>query len=60
MAVVDLAQMQEQNGSADIGAALSAKVPGLRSVGVGGGAGASKDLRIRGFASFSVAFGGLA
>jgi hypothetical protein len=47
MAVVDLAQMQEQNASTDIGQALSAKVPGLRSLGVGGGAGASKDLRFR-------------
>src|SRR5205814_8160197 len=38
----------------DVGLALAAKVTGLRSVSVGGGAGAARDLRIRGTASFSL------
>lgn len=54
MAVVDVSQLQDQMAITDIGQALSAKVPGLRSLSVGGGAGAAKDLRIRGFASFSL------
>ena len=40
--------------SGDIGSSLAAKVSGLRSTSVGGGAGAAKDLRIRGIASFSL------
>src|SRR5262245_45374129 len=54
LAVVDVAQLQDQLAVTDIGQALSAKVPGLRSLSVGGGAGGAKDLRIRGFASFSL------
>jgi len=54
MAVVDVAQLQDQLAVTDIGQALSGKVPGLRSLSVGGGAGGAKDLRIRGFASFSL------
>src|SRR5262245_2029381 len=54
MAVVDVSQLQDQLAVTDIGQALSAKVPGLRSLSVGGGAGGAKDLRIRGFASLSL------
>jgi len=54
MGVVDMTQVQEQIAVTDIGQALSAKVTGLRSVSVGGGAGAARDLRIRGTASFSL------
>jgi len=54
LGVVDMTQMQEQLPITDIGQALSAKVPGLRSVSGGGGAGGAKDLRIRGVASFSL------
>jgi TonB-dependent SusC/RagA subfamily outer membrane receptor len=54
MGVVDMTQVQEQVAVTDIGQALSAKVTGLRSVSVGGGAGAARDLRIRGTASFSL------
>jgi len=54
MGVVDMTQVQEQVAVTDIGQALAAKVPGLRSVSVGGGAGAARDLRIRGTASFSL------
>ena len=51
---VDMAAVQEQLPAVDIGQALSAKIPGVRSVAVGGGAGAARDLRIRGTASFSL------
>src|SRR3954469_16960894 len=54
MGVVDMVQLQEQMPVTDIGSALASKVAGLRSVSVGGGAGAAKDLRIRGIASFSL------
>jgi TonB-dependent SusC/RagA subfamily outer membrane receptor len=52
--VVDMTQVQEQMPVGDIGQALAAKVPGLRSVGVGGGAGAARDIRIRGYASLTL------
>jgi TonB-dependent SusC/RagA subfamily outer membrane receptor len=51
---VDMAELQERVPITDIGQALAAKVPGLRSTAVGGGAGAAKDLRIRGVSSFSL------
>lgn len=54
MGVVDMTQVQEQVAVTDIGQALASKVTGLRSVSVGGGAGAARDLRIRGTASFSL------
>jgi len=54
MGVVDMQQVQDQVAVTDIGQALAAKVTGLRSVSVGGGAGAARDLRIRGTASFSL------
>ncbi|HEY7235260.1 MAG TPA: TonB-dependent receptor [Gemmatimonadaceae bacterium] len=54
MGVVDMTQVQEQMAVTDIGQALASKVTGLRSVSVGGGAGAARDLRIRGTASFSL------
>ena len=52
--VVDMTQLQEQLPVADIGQALAAKIPGLRSAGVGGGAGAARDIRIRGYASLTL------
>jgi len=54
MGVVDMQALQEQTAVTDIGQALASKVTGLRSVSVGGGAGAARDLRIRGTASFSL------
>ena len=54
MGVVDMTQVQDQLPGADFGVALAAKIPGVRSVGVGGGAGGARDLRIRGFASFTL------
>jgi TonB-dependent starch-binding outer membrane protein SusC len=51
---VDVADLQERIPITDIGSALAAKVTGLRSTAVGGGAGGAKDLRIRGIASFSL------
>ena len=54
MGVVDMTQVQEQVPVTDLGQALSSKVTGLRSVSVGGGAGAARDLRIRGIASFQL------
>src|SRR6185503_17250005 len=54
MGVVDMTQVQDQLPGADFGVALAAKIPGVRSVGVGGGAGAARDIRIRGFASFTL------
>jgi TonB-dependent starch-binding outer membrane protein SusC len=54
LGVVDMTQMQDQLPITDIGQALTSKVPGVRSVSGGGGAGGAKDLRIRGVASFSL------
>jgi TonB-dependent SusC/RagA subfamily outer membrane receptor len=51
---LDMTQLQEQMPVTDIGQALSAKIPGLRSAGVGGGAGAARDIRIRGYASLTL------
>lgn len=55
LGIVDMTQLRDQLPITDIGSALAAKVPGLRSVSVGGGAGAARDLRIRGMASFQLA-----
>jgi TonB-dependent SusC/RagA subfamily outer membrane receptor len=52
MGTVDFTNRTAPSG--DIGSALAAQVTGLRSQSVGGGAGAAKDLRIRGIASFSL------
>jgi TonB-dependent SusC/RagA subfamily outer membrane receptor len=54
LGTVDFESLREQLPVTDIGSALASKVTGLRSTSVGGGAGASKDLRIRGIASFSL------
>ena len=51
---VDMSEVQERVPITDIGQALAAKVPGLRSVSGGGGVGGAKDLRIRGVSSFSL------
>jgi TonB-dependent starch-binding outer membrane protein SusC len=51
VASVDVARVQEAVPVADIGSVLQARVPGVRSVGTTGGAGAGRDLRIRGMTS---------
>ena len=50
MGVVDFTALRDQVPVGDIGSSLASKVTGLRSQSIGGGAGASKDLRIRGVA----------
>lgn len=52
--IVDVNKVQGLAPVPDIGAVLMAQVPGLRSIDNGGGAGAAKDLRIRGLGSFSL------
>ena len=54
LGIVDMASLQDQLPVSSIGNALAAKVPGLRSVSGGGGAGGAQDLRIRGITSFSL------
>ena len=54
LGVVDMTSLQEQLPVSNIGTALSAKIPGVRSVSGGGGAGGAQDLRIRGITSFSL------
>lgn len=54
IATVSVANVQERVPVTDMGSVLQARVPGLRSVGVVGGVGTSKDLRIRGTSSFSL------
>lgn len=54
IASVDMAAIEEIAPVSSFGAALQARVPGVRSIGTVGGAGASQDLRIRGMTSFSL------
>ena len=54
MGVIDFANSRTQVPSGDLLTSLAAKVTGLRSDAIGGGAGGQKDLRIRGIASFSL------
>jgi TonB-dependent SusC/RagA subfamily outer membrane receptor len=54
IASVSVATVQEKIPVADVGSVLQARIPGLRSIGTVGGVGASRDLRIRGTASFSL------
>ena len=54
MGVVDFTALRDQVPVGDLGSSLASKVTGLRSQSIGGGAGASKDLRIRGVASFGL------
>ena len=51
---IDVSKVQQVSTVPDLGTALMAQIPGLRSIDNGGGAGAAKDLRIRGLASFSL------
>ncbi len=50
------ASMIEDQGSAvaSLGTLLQARLPGVRSIGTSGGAGASRDLRVRGVSSFQL------
>jgi Outer membrane receptor for ferrienterochelin and colicins len=52
--IVNVDNIAETKPVPDLSAALSFQVPGLRAMDGGGGAGAAKDLRIRGMSSFSL------
>lgn len=52
--IVDVDKRAEMTPITDINSALSFQVPGLRAMDGGGGAGAAKDLRIRGMSSFGL------
>jgi len=52
--IVNVDKLAETKPIADLSSALSFQVPGLRALDGGGGAGAAKDLRIRGMSSFSL------
>jgi TonB-linked SusC/RagA family outer membrane protein len=54
IASLDVAMIDELTPVASFGSALAAKVPGVRSIGITGGVGASADLRIRGTSSFNL------
>ena len=54
VSTVSVANIQERVPVADIGSVMQARIPGLRSIGVVGGVGTSKDLRIRGTSSFEL------
>jgi TonB-dependent SusC/RagA subfamily outer membrane receptor len=54
VASVDVSRVQEQVPVADISSVLSSRVAGLRSINPTGGAGAGKDLRIRGTSSLTL------
>ncbi len=51
VSTVSVASVQERIPVMDVGSVLQARLPGVRSVGVIGGVGASRDLRIRGTSS---------
>jgi TonB-dependent starch-binding outer membrane protein SusC len=52
--IVNVDKLAETKPIGDLSSALSFQVPGLRALDGGGGAGAAKDLRIRGMSSFSL------
>ena len=52
--IVNVDKLADQQPVQDLSSALSFQVPGLRAMDGGGGAGAAKDLRVRGMASFSL------
>lgn len=54
IASVDLSQVQENVPVEGFSQALEARIPGVRSVGVVGGVGAGRDLRIRGTSTFEL------
>lgn len=53
-ATLDVADVQEVIPAHSVGQVLQARIPGVRSVGVVGGVGATRDLRIRGTSSFEL------
>jgi TonB-dependent SusC/RagA subfamily outer membrane receptor len=55
VASLDPSVVQESAPVANFTSLLQSRVPGVRSVGITGGIGASNDLRIRGTSSFSLA-----
>jgi hypothetical protein len=52
--IVNVDALAETKPIPDLSSALTFQVPGLRALDGGGGAGAAKDLRIRGMSSFSL------
>jgi TonB-dependent starch-binding outer membrane protein SusC len=54
LGTVDVARVREIVPAQDFGSVLQARIPGVRSIGMGGGPGAAKDLRIRGASSFTL------
>ncbi|HEX8945660.1 MAG TPA: TonB-dependent receptor [Gemmatimonadaceae bacterium] len=52
--IVNVDNLAETKPIPDLSSALTFQVPGLRAMDGGGGAGAAKDLRIRGMSSFSL------
>jgi TonB-dependent SusC/RagA subfamily outer membrane receptor len=54
MATMNMEQVQDKLPIQDFGSALQARIPGVRSVGTVGGVGASRELTIRGTASFEL------
>jgi TonB-dependent SusC/RagA subfamily outer membrane receptor len=52
--IINVDKLAETKPISDLSSALSFQVPGLRALDGGGGAGAAKDLRIRGMSSFSL------
>jgi TonB-dependent starch-binding outer membrane protein SusC len=54
LASVDMSKITEAQPITDFGQALEGRIPGLRSIGVVGGVGATRELRIRGTDSFSL------
>lgn len=54
ISIVNVDNIAETKPVPDLSSALTFQVPGLRALDGGGGAGAAKDLRIRGMSSFSL------
>ena len=54
IASVDVDRAQELNPVESVGAVLEGRIAGVRSLGVVGGVGAARDLRIRGVSSFEL------
>ena len=54
LGTVDVDRVREIVPAQDFGSVLQARIPGVRSIGMGGGPGAAKDLRIRGASSFTL------
>ena len=54
LGTVDPAAVLAITPAQDFGSVLSNRIPGVRSIGTGGGPGATKDIRIRGTSSFTL------